>query len=69
MLEKGLIVNSFLGDISNATKQASGRERAPAGFLVNVSKSNLNKLERALKKLKVTLEFKLNVTIDKFTEF
>ena len=42
VLEKGLIVNSLLGDIPNATKQAVGRVVGPAGFLVHVSKSNLN---------------------------
>ena len=54
MLEKDVIVNSLLGYIPTATKQAAGRERGPAGFLVNVSKSNLNNLERALKKLKAS---------------
>ena len=42
VLEKGLIVNSLLGDIPTATKQAAGREGSPAGFIVHVSKSNLN---------------------------
>ena len=46
VLEKGLIVNSLLGDIPTANKQAVGREESPAGFLVHVSKSNLNNLER-----------------------
>ena len=41
VLEKGLIVNSLLGDISTATKQAAGSEGDPAGFIVYVSKSNL----------------------------
>ena len=41
-----MIVNSLLGDIPIATKQAAGRERCPAGFLVHVSKSNLNNLEK-----------------------
>ena len=50
MLEKDLIVNSLLGDIPTATKQAAGREEDPAGFFVHVSKSNLNNLERAIKK-------------------
>ena len=47
ILEKGLIVNSLLGDIPTATKQAAGREGGPAGFLVHVSNSKLNNLERA----------------------
>ena len=55
VLEKGLIVNSLLGDIPTATKQAAGREGGPAGFLVHVSKSNLNNLERALKKFKASI--------------
>ena len=55
VLEKGLIVNSLLGDIPAATKQAAGRKRSSAGFLVHVSKSNLNKLERALKKFKASI--------------
>ena len=41
VLEKGLIVNSLLGEIPTATKQATGREEFPAGFLVHVSNSNL----------------------------
>ena len=41
VLEKGLIVKSLLGDIPTATKQAAGRERGPACFLVHVSKSKL----------------------------
>ena len=53
--EKGLIVNSLLGGIPTATKQATGREGSPAGFLVHVSKSNLNKLERALNKFKASI--------------
>ena len=48
MLEKGLKVNSLLGDIPTDTKQAAGSIHAD--FLVHVSKSNLNNLERALKK-------------------
>ena len=51
MLEKGLIVKSLLGDIPTATKQAAGWEGGPVGFRVHVSKSNLNKLERALRNL------------------
>ena len=49
VLDKGLIVNSLLGDIATATKQATGRKGGPAGLLVYVSKSNLNNLERALR--------------------
>ena len=48
-------MNSLLGDIPTATKQAAGREVGPAGFLVHVSKSNLNNLERALKKYKASI--------------
>ena len=55
MYEKGLIVNSLLGDIPTATKQAAGREWGPAGFLVHVSKSNLNNFERVLKKFKASI--------------
>ena len=47
MIEKGPIENSLLGDIPTATKQAAGRAGGPAGFLVYVSMSNLNNLERA----------------------
>ena len=55
VLEKGLIVNSLLVDIPTATKQAAGREGNHASFLVHVSKSNLNNLERALKKFKTSI--------------
>ena len=55
MLDKGLIVNSSLVDIPTATKQAVGKEGGPAGFLVHVSKSNLNKLERALNTIKTSI--------------
>ena len=41
VLEKGLIVNSLLGDIPTATKQAAGKEDIPIGFFVKLSKSNL----------------------------
>ena len=58
VLEKGLILNSLLRDIPTATKQAAGREGVPAGFIVHVSKSNLNNLERALKYLSLQLGFK-----------
>ena len=55
MPEKGLIVNSLLGDIPTATKQAAGMEDIPIDFLVHVSKSNLNILERVLKKFKSSI--------------
>ena len=55
MFEKRLIVNSLLGDIPTATKQAAGREGGPTGFLVHVFKSNLNNIERALKKFKASI--------------
>ena len=58
MLEKGLILNSLLGDIQTATKHTAGREWDPAGFLVHVSKSTLNNLERALKKFNSLIGFK-----------
>ena len=48
-------MNSLLGDIPTATKQAVGREGGPAGFLVHVSKSSLNNLERGLKKFKASI--------------
>ena len=57
MLEKGLIVKSLLGNISTDTKQTAGREGVPAVFLVHVSLTNLNHLERTLKKFKVSIEF------------
>ena len=60
MLENGLIVNSLLGDIPTATKQAAGSIHAD--FLVHVSKSNLTNLERALKKLRHQLGFKYGAT-------
>ena len=62
MLEKCLIVNSWLGDIPNASKQAERREMCPVGFLVHVSKSNINNIERALKKFKVSIGFKYDAT-------
>ena len=52
VLEKGQVVNSLLGEIPTATTQAAGSEGGPAGFLVHVSNSNLNKLEKACKKFK-----------------
>ena len=55
MLEQGQIVNLLLGDITTANNQAAGREGGPAGFFVHVSKSNLNNLERALKKFKASI--------------
>ena len=61
MHEKGLIVNSFLGDIPTATKQAARMEGGTAGFIVHVSKSNLNNLERALSNLR-HLGFKYDAT-------
>ena len=48
-------MNSLLGDIPTATKQAAGKEGVPAGFLVHVSKSNLIKLEGALMKFKTSI--------------
>ena len=58
MLEKGLIVNSLLGDITTATKQKAVSEGGTASFLIHVSKSNLNNLEGALKNLRLQLGFK-----------
>ena len=52
MLEKVLIVNSLLGDIPTAIKNKIEGKWIPASFLVHVSKSNINNLERALKKFK-----------------
>ena len=46
---------SLLGDITTATKQADGREGGPAGFLLHISKPNLNNLERVLKKFKASI--------------
>ena len=61
LLEIGLILNSFTRDISKATsRRRKGRD--PAGFHVLVSKSNLNYLERALKKFMAQLGFKYGVT-------
>ena len=54
--EKGLKVISLLVDIPTAT-QAAGRKGGPAGCLVHISKSNLNNLERALKKFKASFGF------------
>ena len=62
MLEKGLIVNSLLGDVPTATNQTFGREGGLVGFLVHVSKSNLNNLERALKNLRLQLGIKYDAT-------
>ena len=50
-----MIVNSLLGDIPTATKQTAGREGHPAVILVFVFKSNLNNLERALKKFMASI--------------
>ena len=55
-------MNSLLGDILTANKQAAGREGSPAGFLVHVLKSNLNNLERAFRNLMLHLGFKYNAT-------
>ena len=49
----------IVGDIPTVTKQAAGREGGPAGFLVNVSKSNFNNLESALKKIKASIGVKM----------
>ena len=54
-LEKGMIGNSLLGDIPTATKQAAERDWGPAVFFLYVSKSNLNNLERSLKKFKALI--------------
>ena len=45
----------MLGDIPTVTKHAAGREECPAGFLIYVSKSNLNKLGRFLKKFEASI--------------
>ena len=54
MNHKIQLLDVFLVDVRDPTftKQEAGREGGHAGFLVHVSKSNLNKLERALKKFK-----------------
>ena len=57
-----MILNALLGDIPIGTKQAARREGSPAGFLVNLSKSNLNNLRRALKKFKASMGFKYDTT-------
>ena len=49
-------MHSLLGDIPTANKQAVGREGGPAGILLHVSNSNLNNIERALKKFKASIE-------------
>ena len=67
MLEKGLIVISLLGDIPTALSKQ--REGGLAVFFVHVSKSNLNNLERALKKLRLQLGFKYNPTSVQVLEF
>ena len=64
-----MLLNSLLGDILTATKQTKGKEWGPAGLLVHVSKSNLNKLERALKKFKASIGFKYDVTSVQVIEF
>ena len=48
-------MNSLLGDIPTADKQAAGREGDPASFIIFLSKSNLNNLERALNKFKASI--------------
>ena len=55
-------MNSLLGDIPTATKQAAGNKAGPVCFIVHVSKSNLNNLERALKKFNISLSFKYDAT-------
>ena len=50
-------MKTLLVEIPTATNQVVGRQGDPAGFLVHVSKSNLNNLESTLKKLNVS-EFK-----------
>ena len=55
MLKNFLIVYSLLGDILTATKQAARRYDILSGFLVHVSKSNFNNLERDLKKFKASI--------------
>ena len=55
LFKKVLIVNSVLRNIPTAIKQAAGREGGPVGFLVHVSKSNLNNLEIVLKKFKASI--------------
>ena len=42
VLKKVLILNFLLGDMPTATKQSAGSEVSLAGYLVHVSKSNLN---------------------------
>ena len=55
-------MNSLLRDIPTATKQAARWEGGPVDFLVHVSKSNLNNLERELKKFMGQLGFKYDAT-------
>ena len=62
MLEKGLIVHSLSGGIPTANKQHEGMEGVPAGILVHVSNSNLNNLERDLKKIRFRFVFKYDAT-------
>ena len=56
VFEKGPIVNNLMGDISTVSKQVGLMKVCPAGFLLHVSKSNLNDLEIALKKFKASIE-------------
>ena len=55
-------MNSLLVDIPIATKQAAGRVGIPAYFLVHVSKSNYNNLERASRNLRLQLGVKYDAT-------
>ena len=64
-----MIINSLLGNIPTATKQAMEREGGPAGFLVHVFKSNLNNLERAIKKFNASIYFKYDATKLQVTRF
>ena len=48
-------MNSLMGDIPTATKQADGSEGGPADILLHISNSNLNNLERDLKKFKASI--------------
>ena len=48
-------IELVVGRHIQSTKQAAGKEWGTAGFLVHVFNSNLNKLERALKKFKASI--------------
>ena len=56
LLEKDMIVNRCWETYQLPLSKQ--RERSPAGFLLHVSKSNLNNLERVLKKFKASIGFK-----------